>query len=539
VFAVAFSANEQQGLISVLMVDDSADDAELVMRELRRASRPVSVERVCDAAEMRTMLARKSWDLVLSDWTMPRFGGDAALEVLKATGLDVPFIIVSGTVTEELAIKAMRAGARDWVLKGKLGRLLPAIERELEDRVERKRSEQILRQSEEKLRQSQKLDAIGGLAAGVAHDFNNVLSVIIGHADLLLIELDKNDRNRESVDEIRNAAARAAELTRQLLAFSRQQILQPRRTDISTIVASMTKMLRRLIGEDIELEIGAPPTTTVMVDPGQMAQVILNLVVNARDAMPDGGRLEIATRDVVVGDSSPDHPGVAPGAYAVLQVRDTGVGMDAATQARMFEPFFTTKEPGKGTGLGLATVFGVVEQSGGAIVTRSEVGKGTTFEIYLPQKGDAAGAALPAGVAPPRKRIARRSTETLLLVEDDEAVRALLRTVLQRHGYRVLDSPDGREALLLCDTVPGRIDLVLTDVVMPHMSGREFAARLEALRPGIKVLYMSGYTDGAIVRHGVLEPGIAFIQKPVVPGVLIDKIREMLAEAEDGDRGTP
>jgi signal transduction histidine kinase len=539
VFAVAFSAKEQQGLISVLMVDDSVDDAELVMRELRRASRPVSVERVCDAAEMRAMLARKSWDLVLSDWTMPRFGGAAALEVLKATGLDVPFIIVSGTVTEELAIKAMRAGARDWVLKGKLGRLLPAIERELEDRVERKRSEEILRQSEEKLRQSQKLDAIGGLAAGVAHDFNNVLSVIIGHADLLLIELDKNDRNRESVDEIRNAAARAAELTRQLLAFSRQQILQPRRTDISTIVASMTKMLRRLIGEDIELEIGAPPTTTVMVDPGQMAQVILNLVVNARDAMPDGGRLEIATRDVVVGDSSPDHPGVAPGAYAVLQVRDTGVGMDAATQARMFEPFFTTKEPGKGTGLGLATVFGVVEQSGGAIVTRSEVGKGTTFEIYLPQKGDAAGAALPAGVAPPRKRIARRSTETLLLVEDDEAVRALLRTVLQRHGYRVLDSPDGREALLLCDTVPGRIDLVLTDVVMPHMSGREFAARLEALRPGIKVLYMSGYTDGAIVRHGVLEPGIAFIQKPVVPGVLIDKIREMLAEAEDGDRGTP
>jgi signal transduction histidine kinase len=537
--AVPVHPSDEDALIRVLMVDDSADDAELVMRELRRASRPVSVERVWDAAEMRTMLARNSWDLVLSDWTMPRFGGDAALEVLKATSLDVPFIIVSGTVTEELAIKAMRAGARDWVLKGKLGRLLPAIERELEDRAERKRREEILRQSEEKLRQSQKLDAIGGLAAGVAHDFNNVLSVIIGHADLLLLEGGKSDPYRDSVEEIRNAAARAADLTRQLLAFSRQQILQPRRTDISTIVASMTKMLRRLIGEDIDLDIPAPPTTPVMVDPGQMAQVILNLAVNARDAMPNGGRLEIATRDVVVGESSPDHPGVGPGAYVVLRVSDTGIGMDAATRGRIFEPFFTTKEPGKGTGLGLSTVFGIVEQSGGAIVTKSELGKGTTFEIYLPQKAAAAGPDLPVRPAPRTKRAARRGTETLLLVEDDDAVRALLRAVLQRHGYRVLDAPNGREALLLCETVPGRIDLVLTDVVMPHMSGREFAARLEVLRPGIKVLYMSGYTDGAIVRHGVLEPGIAFIQKPVTPAVLIDKVLEMLAEGENGDRETP
>jgi signal transduction histidine kinase len=521
------------------MVDDSADDAEIVMRELRRSTRELAVERVWDAEGMRTLLEQKQWDLVLSDWTMPRFGGDAALDVLNAVGVDVPFIIVSGTVTEELAIKAMRAGARDWVLKGKLGRLLPAIERELEHNAARKRAAEKLRQSEEKLRQSQKMDAIGGLAAGVAHDFNNVLSVIIGHADLLLLDLAKSDQNRESIDEIRSAASRAAELTRQLLAFSRQQILQPRQTDIASIVGGMTKMLRRLIGEDVELVIGdEEPLAKVMVDPGQMAQVVLNLAVNARDAMPGGGRLTIETRNVVVDESTTDLAGLGPGAYVMLAVSDTGVGMDGATQARIFEPFFTTKEPGKGTGLGLSTVFGIVEQSGGSITTTSEVGKGTTFKIYIPQVSEKERAEPAFEPVPRTKRRTRRGTETLLLVEDDEAVRALLRTVLQRHGYRVLDAPDGRAALLLSETVHGRLDLVLTDVVMPHMSGREFAARLEVLRPGVKVLYMSGYTDGAIARHGVLEPGIAFIQKPVAPGVLLEKVRELLA-APDARQGSP
>src|SRR5882724_2660861 len=239
--------------LRVLLVDDSADDGEIVTRELRRGGRKVAVERVWDADGMRASLERQAWDLVLSDWSMPTFSGAAALEVLKAAGLDVPFIIVSGTVTEELAIRAMRSGARDWVLKGKLARLLPAIDRELDDNAERQRAAGTLRRSEERLRQSQKMDAIGGLAAGVAHDFNNVLSVIIGYSDLLLLELDAGDSKRESVDEIRNAAARAADLTRQLLAFSRQQILQPRKTDLTRIVAGTAKMLRRLIGEDVEL----------------------------------------------------------------------------------------------------------------------------------------------------------------------------------------------------------------------------------------------------------------------------------------------
>jgi signal transduction histidine kinase len=271
--------------LRVLMVDDSADDAEIVARELQRGGRPVAAQRVYDAAAMRDCLEKQGWDLVLSDWSMPTFSGAAALEVLKSTSLDVPFIIVSGTVTEELAIKAMRSGARDWVLKSKLARLLPAVERELKEGAERRRNEEALRRSDERLRQSQKLDAIGGLAAGVAHDFNNVLSVIIGHAELLLSEIKGADA-RESVDEIRSAASRAADLTRQLLAFSRQQVLQPRPTDLNEIVNGMGKMLRRLIGADVELSVVQNPALRlVLVDPSQMEQVILNLAVNARDAM--------------------------------------------------------------------------------------------------------------------------------------------------------------------------------------------------------------------------------------------------------------
>jgi two-component system cell cycle sensor histidine kinase/response regulator CckA len=524
--------NTEEGVLRVLLVDDSADDAEIVAHELRRGGRQVDIERVWDGEAMRGALTRQTWDLVLSDWTMPSFSGGAALEVLNAVGVEVPFIIVSGTVTEELAINAMRAGARDWVLKGRLARLLPAVTRELTESAERKRAALALRRSEERVRQSQKMDAVGGLAAGVAHDFNNVLSVIIGHADLLLFELDAADASRESVEEIRSAAARAAELTRQLLAFSRQQILQPQKTEITRVVSGMAKMLRRLIREDVELSIVAPADIgTVLVDPGQMEQVVMNLVVNARDAMPRGGKLTIEIANVDLGeDPDLDPANVDQGAHVMLAVTDTGTGMDAATQSRIFEPFFTTKEPGSGTGLGLATVFGIVQQSGGTITTTSEPGKGTTFRIYLPRiTPDEALAAAPTNVRR-RSKTSLRGDETLLLVEDDDAVRGTLRTILEKHGYHVLDAPNGREALLLCETVRGPIDLVLTDVVMPQMSGREFAARLEAVRPGLAVLYMSGYTDHSIVHHGVLEPGIAFLQKPVAPNVLVEKVRELLSQ---------
>ena len=522
------------GPLRVLVVDDSPDDADIVARELGRGGRQVLVERVCEANTMRAALLRESWDLVLSDWTMPSFSGDAALEVLKSQQVDVPFIILSGTVTDELAIQAMRSGARDWVLKGKLARLRPAIERELAEYGKRKRAEVALRRSEELLRQSQKMDAIGGLAAGVAHDFNNVLSVIIGHADLLLAETPATDVAHESVVEIRGAAARAAELTRQLLAFSRQQILQPRNTDISRIVTGMAKMLRRLIGEDIDLTIIAPANNgTVLVDPGQMEQVIMNLAVNARDAMPRGGTLTIEVDAIEVQKGDPEHAGVAPGPHVTILVSDTGVGMDAATRARIFEPFFTTKEPGTGTGLGLAMVFGIVKQSGGMISADSEPGRGTRFKIYLPRKmqgqGQSAGAPSHERRRPKRTM---RGDETVLLVEDDAAVRSVMRTILEKNGYRVLHASNGREALLLAEKLPQPVDLVLTDVVMPYMSGPEFAAKLVATWPNLRVLYLSGYTDGAIVHHGVLEPGIAFLQKPVAPDVLLQKVEEMLTRSE-------
>jgi signal transduction histidine kinase len=514
----------------VLLVDDSVDDAEIVTRELKRSGREVFVERVCDGEALREKLRGGPWDLVLSDWTMPSFSGAAALEAVKAAGVEVPFIIVSGTVTEELAIKAMRAGARDWVLKHKLARLGPAVERELEDSAARRRAAENLKRSEERLRQSQKMDAIGCLAAGVAHDFNNVLSVIIGHADVLLMELRNDDPSRESLEEIRQGASRAADLTRQLLAFSRQQILQPQRTDMKLVVAGMGKMLRRLIGEDIDLSIVAPPRLgSVKVDPSQMEQVIMNLAVNARDAMPQGGLLTIETADVELGaEDAPVAGGAGVGPHVMLSVTDTGVGMDPATQLRMFEPFFTTKEPGKGTGLGLATVFGIVEQSGGTIVATSEVGRGTTFRIYLPRMREEASASR-SSRGGRGANSAARGNAVVLVVEDDHSLRAVLASVLRMNGYRVLEAGNGREALLLCETSREHIDLILTDVVMPQMGGREFVSRVEAVRPGLKVLYMSGYTDKAIVHHGVLEPGIEFIQKPIAPAVLLERVRELIS----------
>jgi signal transduction histidine kinase len=513
--------------LHVLMVDDSENDAELILASLRKSGREIAARRVDNAQAMRVALQTDSWDLVLSDWSMPTFGGAAALEVLNSIRTDIPFIIVSGTVTEALAVEAMRSGARDWVLKDKLARLVPAVERELNEAEERRRAAEALRISEEQLRQSQKMEAIGGLAAGVAHDFNNLLSVIIGHADLLLGDLNPADPMHESVDEIRGAAARAAELTKQLLAFSRQQVLQPRLTDLNKVMLGMEKMLKRLIGEDVELAMtGAPDLGLAMVDPGQIEQVILNLAVNARDAMPRGGQLTIETANVSFDDDyGAQHVGARPGRHVMLAISDTGVGMDAATQARIFEPFFTTKETGKGTGLGLATVFGIVQQSGGTIWTYSEVGRGTTFKVYLPV---AKGTRREAADRPPPHEEPVRRTETILLVEDEPAVRTLIRTVLQRQGYRVIDVSNGGEALLACEGRSERIDLLLTDVVMPRMSGPDLAKRLVTLRPTLKVLYMSGYTDRAIVNHGVLEPGVAFLQKPIAPKVLLRKVSEAL-----------
>jgi CheY-like chemotaxis protein/two-component sensor histidine kinase len=379
------------------------------------------------------------------------------------------------------------------------------------------------------------MEAVGQLAGGIAHDFNNLLTVIMGRTDLLLRSLRPADPVRQGIELVQKAAGRAADLTHQLLAFSRKQVLQPTSLDLNGVIANVEQMLGRLIGEDISLVTTlAPALGHVRADPSQIEQVIVNLVVNARDAMPQGGRLNIETSDVELDAMYVRrHAGASPGPHVMLAVGDTGVGMPSEVQAHIFEPFFTTKGPGKGTGLGLATVYGIVKQSEGYIEVDTEPGRGTTFRIYLPRVDEA------SAPARPKAALAQvpHGTETILLVEDEEAVRELARDILQANGYTVLDTQHGGEALLTCERHAGPIQLMVTDAVMPQMSGRELAERLAPLRPEMKVLYMSGYTDDAVVRHGVLDSGTAFLQKPFTPDMLARKVREVL-DAPD-PRPTP
>ncbi len=381
------------------------------------------------------------------------------------------------------------------------------------------------RHLEEQFRQAQKMEAVGQLAGGIAHDFNNLLTAILGNTQLLLRELPPGDSMRGDVEEIRKASERAASLTRQLLAYSRRQMLQPEVLDLNVVMAEMDKMLRRLIGEHIDLvAVFAPDLGRVRADPNQIEQVIVNLAVNARDAMPDGGKLTIATANVDLDETfAQAHLGSVPGSYAMLAVTDTGVGMDATVRAHLFEPFFTTKEVGKGTGLGLATVYGIVKQSGGYISVYSEPGHGSSFKIYLPRiatPAEAPAGAPKGGPAP--------GSETVLVVEDEPAVLTLSRRALEAQGYVVLAASDADAALRVVERHGGMIHLLLTDVVMPGLSGRELADRLSAQRPGIRVLYMSGYPGDAVVQHGTLPLGSAFLQKPFSPDGLARKVRDVL-----------
>src|SRR5438093_223285 len=610
--------------LRLLLVEDSEDDARLLVRELTRGGFEPVVERVETASTMRAALDRQPWDVVVGDYSLPHFGGAAALELLRDRGLEVPFSSVSGTVGEEKAVAAMKAGASDYVSKDNLKRLVPVIEREVREaagRRERHRTEAALRASEvsystlvehspvgiyrsntegrflsvnaalvrilgyasaaevlqldmardvyadpaerrrllerdtytdrqydeveatwkrkdgarltvqlsvravrqgarveyyetfvrdvteqrrlqQQLVQSQKMEAVGRLAGGVAHDFNNLLTVILSYSDLLLEDRPPDAPDREDIEQIRKAAVGASALTRQLLAFSRQQVLEPRVLDVNTVVASTEKMLTRLLGEDISLTASlAPALGAVKVDPGQLEQIIMNLAVNARDAMPHGGRLSIETANVDMDESYVrGHPVAHPGPYVMLAVSDTGIGMDAVTQARIFEPFFTTKEAGKGTGLGLATVYGIVKQSGGHISVYSEPGLGSTFKVYLPLSEDEVATPVVAATA-----TAAGGSETILLLEDEPALREVIQEVLETAGYTVVTGPTPKEALRSALDTRAAVDLVLTDVVMPNLSGREAAARVRDVHPGVPVLYMSGYTADAIGHHGALE----------------------------------
>ncbi len=484
--------------LRVLFADDSENDVLMLLRVLRKAGYEPVYERVSSAAPMREALLRQAWDVVISDYEMPGFGGFEALQILKESGHDLPFILVSAVVNEETAVAAMKAGAHDYIMKRRLARLVPAIARELREaqsRVARKAAEAALRQSEEQLRQAQKLEAVGRLAAGVAHDFNNILTIITCHSELMLRQMPANDTRRKHVEEVEKAAHMAAGLTRQLLTFSRKQVIEPRVLKLNDVITDVEKMLRRLIGEDIEFHTKLDPAAGhIKADAGQIEQVIMNLAVNARDAMPDCGKLTIMTANTVLDENYlRSFPELRAGDYVMLAIADTGVGMSDEVKAHLFEPFFTTKSPGKGTGLGLATCFGIVQQNSGHITVCSEVGKGTTFRIYFP------------------------------LVQFELAA-----LTLREKGYTVFEAVNGEDGLRTARQQNGRIGLVLTDVVMPVMSGKEMADALQKSYPETRVLFTSGYTEDAISQRGILRPGVVFLQKPYTTAALARKVREAL-----------
>lgn len=385
------------------------------------------------------------------------------------------------------------------------------------------------KQLESQYRQAQKMEAVGRLAGGVAHDFNNLLTAITGYGEITLLDLRKDDPLGLNIEEILKAAERATSLTQQLLAFSRKQILRPRKINLNDTLTDMHEMLRRLLGEDINLSLALDPELgTVIADPGQIDQIVMNLAVNARDALPHGGNIAIGTKNSFLDEAHAQrHLEVSPGPYAMLTVSDNGIGMDKETQTHIFEPFFTTKERGKGTGLGLAMVYGIIKQSGGHIWLDSEPGQGTTFQIYLPRVDAAV-----------ESREVEKHTElplgweTILIVEDEDALRALIRKALKKFGYQVLEACHGGEALLICEQATGPIHLLLVDVVLPQMSGPGIAARMVHLQPDMKVLFMSGYAENAIVHHGVLDQSVPFLQKPFKPLTLVRKVREVLDAKE-------
>ena len=628
----------------LLLIDDNLDDRVFVRRVLTREIDALEVQEAGDAKTLALALEAGPFDLVITDYALGFTNGFLVLDTLKSRWPEVPVILCTGTLSEEIAVEALRKGLDDYVLKDpqRLLRLPAAVRgaidharqraavraaehryetlfhgapvglvRSLPDgqmlaanaaaariwgypdvaaflgvnarelyadpadrarliasiegcegvenfelqgrrgdgaliwvnlgvRAEQDARGQVLhyewsvaditerKRLESELRQAQKLEAIGQLAGGVAHDFNNLLTVITGRSHLALGQLPADHAIRRHIDLIQTTAERAAALTRQLLAFSRKQVLESKVLDVNAVVTGLAPMLRRLIGEDLDFAVvPAPELGCVKADPSQLEQVILNLSVNARDAMPQGGRLTIETANVELDEAyTRRHLAASAGHFVMLAITDTGHGMDAAVKARIFEPFFTTKEPGKGTGLGLATVFGIVKQSGGSIEIYSEPGQGTTFKVYLPRVDEAVDRT--AAVAAPTLA---RGSETILLVEDDEEVRALARETLDGHGYAVIPAAAPAEALRLAGSHSGPIHLLVTDVVMPQLSGRGLAEQLTPDHRDLRVLYMSGYAGDAVVRHGVLEEGTAFLQKPFTPDALLRKVREVLDQA--------
>jgi signal transduction histidine kinase/ActR/RegA family two-component response regulator len=515
--------------LRLLHLEDDPVDAELITTTLSEGGIPCQSQLVDTRQAFVSALKEGRMDLILADYSIPGFDGMTALILARQHCPDVPFLFVSATIGEELAIDAMHQGATDYVLKQRLGRLVPSVQRalrELDNQAERKRAEEALRQSEKQFRQSQKMEAVGRLAGGIAHDFNNLLTVIMGYSQVLLTELGPQHPLRGKIEETLKAGERAAALIRQLLTFSSKQSLDPKILSLNTAVMSLETMLRRLIGDDIRLVSKLDQTNgRLRADQAQLEQVLVNLVVNARDAMPKGGTLTIETAQVELIRSPVYYlTPLPPGSYVRLAVSDTGCGMDRKTQSHIFEPFFTTKEEGKGSGLGLSTVFGIVTQCGGAIDVTSRVGHGTRFDLYFPRVESEV---IPTAPTQPLGQ-PQRGTETILLAEDEPSVRVLVRDELRKLGYQVLEAKNGIEACLLATQQAGSFQLLLTDVVMPGMAGRELAQHLSVINPDLRTLFMSGYMDDVGIMAGLEEGTSSFLQKPFTPEVLAQAVRNLL-----------
>jgi len=514
----------QSPLLRLLIVEDSAEDAELLVRALRKGGYDVQYARVDSAESLRANL-QESWDLVISDHSMPGFSGIAALEIVRQMRPEIPFIFVSGTIGEDVAVEAMRVGAQDYIMKGNVTRLVPAVAREL--REARNRAEQ--KRTTQRLRQLEKFEAIGKLAGGIAHDFNNVIGAIMGWAELGSAEVPEGSRARKFFEQIRAQSERAAGLTRQLLAYARRQTLEPRVIDLNQLVTETLALLQKAVGERVEMKISlAQDLPTTRADPSQIEQVLMNLCFNARDAMPEGGQLLIETRDAELDESYVvRHEYARTGRYASLSVSDTGTGISPDIIDRIFEPFFTTKEVGRGTGLGLATAYGIVKQHDGFIEVYSELGRGSIFKVYLPA---ATGTPAASPESAPDEMV-RGGKETILLAEDHSGNLEMTDEILRKLGYRVISAKDGEEALQRFREHQNEVSLLLLDVIMPRMSGAQAYEEICASKPGMPVIFISGYSEESALLDSFSSRGAALLQKPFAPKVLARKIREILDKA--------
>ncbi len=503
--------------LKVLVLRDGQAGLAEIEAELQRGGYDSQILTIADARAFRVAL-RERWDVILTRESGP-FRPVEAAAVLRETGLEIPIVVLNWSGNPDEMHAAMKAGVADVLCPGELARLSITVMREM--RAAKGRQER--RNLEEQYRHSQKLEPVARLAGSVAHDFNNLLTIISGYSEMLLAADGLDTDHRSSLEEIRRAAQRGGTLTRQLLAFSRKQKLDVRVIRVNDLLLEMNKLLRRLIREDIEMVVlPAATRDSVKTDAGQLEQVIMNMVVNARDAMPHGGTIVIEVSEAAVGQGAV--PNLEPGDYVMLSISDTGVGMGSETLSHLFEPFFTTKPAGKGTGLGLAAAYGIVTQSGGTIAVESAPGTGTTMRIYLPRVAQATQAVSASGGAP----CCKRGCETILIVEDEPRLRKLLRSVLEDMGYEVLEAARGEEAVRTARTHSGQIDLVILDVIMPELCGPDVWRQYVAIRPGSRVLFMSGYADEALVHHNILATGAPFLQKPFRPDELTAKIRELL-----------